>query len=479
MLLERSLLLQRLLFIADLVLIAVAWMVAWVIRFQWMTPPVFVPLPEYLLYLPFVLAFWSVVFLLSGLYQARRAQRLTLVAYGVARAVALAIVVSVAATFFYREFEFSRLHMILFGGITSLLLVFVRGGVYLVLRRARAHGRNLRRVLIVGAGRAGQRLAHAFRQYPWMGFDVVGFLDDRGVDFEMQPVGAGLSPGTARPLILGTVDEIEEVLDAFAERGRPVNFVYAALPLEAAGKIQLVADAVAQRTASLALVPDLFQLDLLLNARVSDVDGLPVLHLLDEAPFDIRYLAKRALDFAFSAIALALLAPILAAIAIAVKLSSSGPVFYGQERMSLNGQTFQMLKFRSMPVGAESTSGAVWARSGESRATRVGAFLRRTSLDELPQFFNVLRGDMSVVGPRPERPVFIEQFRHEVPGYMLRHKMKAGITGWAQIHGWRGNTSIHKRIEYDLYYIQNWSLKLDLKIMAMTVVRGFVHENAY
>ena len=147
--------------------------------------------------------------------------------------------------------------------------------------------------------------------------------------------------------------------------------------------------------------------------------------------------------------------------------------------MGLNGQTFEMLKFRSMPVNAESASGAVWAKAGESRATRVGAFLRKTSLDELPQFFNVLRGDMSVVGPRPERPVFIQEFRHRIPGYMLRHKAKAGITGWAQVNGWRGDTSLEKRIEYDLYYIQNWSLAFDLKIMAMTVVKGFVNENAY
>jgi putative colanic acid biosysnthesis UDP-glucose lipid carrier transferase len=162
-----------------------------------------------------------------------------------------------------------------------------------------------------------------------------------------------------------------------------------------------------------------------------------------------------------------------------VKLSSPGPVFYRQQRMGLNGKTFDMLKFRSMPVDAESGTGAVWAQPGERRATPVGAFLRRTSLDELPQFINVLLGDMSVVGPRPERPVFIEEFKERVPHYMLRHKVKAGITGWAQVNGWRGNTSIEKRIEYDLYYIQNWSLSLDLKIMWMTLWKGFVHENAY
>ena len=255
--------------------------------------------------------------------------------------------------------------------------------------------------------------------------------------------------------------------------------VYAALPLSAASKIEAVAEACSIRTAHLCLVPDLFSLDLLLNSRVSDVDGLPVIHLLDEAAFDIRQVLKRTLDVAFSAVALVGLAPLLLAIAVAVKMSSPGPVFYRQERMGLNGRTFGMLKFRSMPSTPRRKAGAVWSRPGENRATPVGAFLRRTSLDELPQFLNVLRGDMSVVGPRPERPVLIEGFRHEIPGYMLRHKMKAGITGWAQVNGWRGDTSLNKRIEYDLYYIQNWSLWFDVRIMWLTLFRGFVHENAH
>jgi len=201
--------------------------------------------------------------------------------------------------------------------------------------------------------------------------------------------------------------------------------------------------------------------------------------MIDEAPLDFRRGIKRIIDILFSALLLIIASPLLLLIAILVKLSSRGPVFYRQERMGLNGLNFKMLKFRSMPVNAEAESGAVWAKAGENRATGVGAFLRKTSLDELPQFINVLKGDMSVVGPRPERPVFIEEFRGKVPKYMLRHKMKAGITGWAQVNGWRGDTSIEKRIEFDLYYIQNWSLRLDLKIMLMTLWRGFVNENAY
>ena len=474
MLRERSLLLQRLLFGVDLALVAVAWVLAWVVRFEILTPPEWVPLGRYLEFLPFVLAVWGGVLLVSGLYQTRRAQRLTLVVWSVARAVGLGLVVSLGALFFYREFSFSRLHVVLFAVIASALLVALRVAVYAGLRRGRQRGRNVRRVLIVGAGKAGQRLGRAFQHYPWMGFEVVGFLDDRTA-VPAEPDALYPEP-PAPPRLLGTIDDVGAVLDRHAGG---IDLVYAALPLSAANKIQAVAEACGRHTANLCLVPDLFGLDLLLNSRVSDVDGLPVIHLIDEAPFDVRHVVKRAGDVAFSVVVLALLAPLLAAIAVAVKASSPGPVLYRQRRMGLNGQTFDILKFRSMPVGAEAGTGPVWSRHGEARATPLGAFLRRTSLDELPQFWNVLRGDMSVVGPRPERPALIEGFRDQIPGYMLRHKTKAGITGWAQVHGWRGDTSLTKRIEYDLYYIQNWSLWLDAKIVWLTVWRGFTDENAH
>jgi putative colanic acid biosynthesis UDP-glucose lipid carrier transferase len=185
------------------------------------------------------------------------------------------------------------------------------------------------------------------------------------------------------------------------------------------------------------------------------------------------------MDMLLSALALVLLSPLLALIAVLVKLTSPGPVFFRQERCGLNGQSFFMLKFRSMRVDAEQKTGAVWAKKGDDRCTRLGAFLRSTSLDELPQLWNVLTGDMSLVGPRPERPVFVNQFRKTIPGYMSRHCVKAGITGWAQVHGWRGNTSLRKRIQYDLYYITHWTPWLDIRILWMTVFRGLVHKNAY
>ncbi len=466
MLHEQSRLLQRFLFLGDLAMIAIGWIVAYYLRFEVLTPifplPLWRPLSRYLPYLLPVLAIWGTVFVFSGLYSAARAQRLTSMIYAVGRAVFMGAAASVAAMFFYREFSFSRLHMVLFGGVTSVLMVGMRLALYGYAKHARLKGKNIQRILIVGAGKVGRRLAATLIEFPLVRFEIMGFLDDE----------------TEGPEILGGTSDLPDILDNQLAQNEPINAVYLTLPLRAARKTESLLRSLSTRLAHVYMIPDLFQFDLL-NSRVSEIAGMPVLHLIDEAPLKFEKLAKRLFDVVFSALLLLLISPLMIAIAIAVKLSSPGPVFYRQKRMGLNGHTFEMLKFRSMPVTAETTSGPVWARPDDNRTTGIGAFIRKTSLDELPQFLNVLAGDMSVVGPRPERPVFIEQFKERVPGYMLRHKMKAGITGWAQVNGWRGNTSIEKRIEHDLYYIQNWSLRLDFKIMLMTVWRGFVNENAY
>ncbi|MEX0600518.1 MAG: undecaprenyl-phosphate glucose phosphotransferase [Rhodothermales bacterium] len=469
MLQEQSRLFQRLLFAADVLLIVLGWTLAWFVRFEvldWagiLPPPEWLPLSRYMSFLPWVLIVSASVFWFSGLYDPDRFQRLSRLVFSVAKAVAIGLIVTAASLSFYRALYFSRLHMILFGVFTPSLMILVRVILYAVIRRARNQGAYLRRVLILGKGRAGRKLAESFRQYPWMGFDVVGFLDDEKRD---------------QPDVLGGIDEAPAVVDRFEASDRPIDYVYVALPVSALQRIESIIDELSTRLTHVCLVPDIFHFDMV-NSRISDVDGLPVIHLIDEAPLEFNRFAKRMIDVVFSFALLVALSPVFLTITLAVKLSSRGPVFYKQQRMGLNGQTFEMLKFRSMPVDAESDTGPIWARPDEERATRVGRFLRRTSLDELPQFINVLKGDMSVVGPRPERPVFIEQFRDRIPRYMLRHKVKAGITGWAQVNGWRGNTSIEKRIEYDLYYIQHWSLRLDLKIMLMTLWSGFVHRNAY
>jgi exopolysaccharide biosynthesis polyprenyl glycosylphosphotransferase len=218
------------------------------------------------------------------------------------------------------------------------------------------------------------------------------------------------------------------------------------------------------------VVPDLLQF-IALRARLEDLDGLPLISINDVPLRGINNVLKRLVDLLLSSIVVVLGALPAAVIATLIRLSSPGPAFYRQVRMGLDGKAFTVYKFRSMPVDAEEVSGPVWARENDPRATPVGRWLRRHDIDELPQFWNVLRGDMSIVGPRPERPFFVEQFKHRIPQYMLRHKVKAGITGWAQVNGWRGNTSLEKRIEFDLYYIGNWSLSLDFKIMWLTLMR--------
>jgi lipopolysaccharide/colanic/teichoic acid biosynthesis glycosyltransferase len=441
MLQEQSRLFQRVLFFADAMLVALSWVAAYVVRFEVFPaigifpPPEAVPLWVYLEFVPWVLIVSMTVFWATGLYDHDRAERLSSLVFAVAKSILFGLVIVVASLSLYRTFNFSRLHMGIFGLIAPLLMGLLRIVVYQGLRRARQNGKYLKRVLIIGAGKTGQKLYQSFEEYPWMGFETVGFLDDDRSD---------------RPDVLGGVDDLVSIIDEAEKLDKRIDYVYIALPLSAAERIREILIAAETSLTHVCLVPDLEQYDLL-NGRVT----------------------------VFSVLALVLLSPFLLLIALVVKMSSSGPVLYKQERMGLNGQKFNMLKFRSMPVDAEATTGAVWSKAGESRATPVGSFLRRTSLDELPQFVNVLKGDMSVVGPRPERPVFIDQFRTQVPQYMLRHKMKAGITGWAQVNGWRGSTSLEKRIEFDIYYIRNWSLGLDLKIMLLTVWKGFVSENAH
>jgi Undecaprenyl-phosphate glucose phosphotransferase len=236
--------------------------------------------------------------------------------------------------------------------------------------------------------------------------------------------------------------------------------------------------AIGDESVTIHVVPDLGRFTSL-RGGVEEFEGLPFIHLRESPLYGWNQIAKRIFDAVFSLAVLLLLSPVLLALAAAVKVTSRGPVFYGQERMGLDGQRFRMLKLRTMRVDAERETGPVWAPPDDARRTPIGAFLRRFSLDELPQFVNVLRGEMSVVGPRPERPVFVERFRRTVPGYMLRHKVKSGVTGWAQVNGLRGNTSLETRIEYDIEYIERWSFWLDLKIIGMTVIRVLFDRNAY
>jgi len=346
-------------------------------------------------------------------------------------------------------------------------MIFSLGGSVLLRMAARARWGFVRKMdkmqsVVVGANPEAQRLVDAIQQDPNCGIEVEGWFATHADRAQL----------TGAPM-LGRLDNLEDYVES-----RKIDLVWLALPMREQSKIAYALSQLKYSTADIKLVPDLFGLHLL-NQSVETVAGLPVITLQQSPLQGGSRLVKAAEDRLLSLLILVLISPLMLLIALAVKLSSPGPVFYQQERVSWNGRRFRMFKFRSMPVDAEQKTGAVWARPGESRATRVGGFLRKTSLDELPQFFNVLQGDMSIVGPRPERPMFVEQFKHEVPDYMKKHMVKAGITGWAQVNGWRGSTDIGKRVECDIYYIENWSLKFDLQIIALTVLKGFSDKNAY
>jgi putative colanic acid biosynthesis UDP-glucose lipid carrier transferase len=343
--------------------------------------------------------------------------------------------------------EFSRLWFGLWLLIGTGLLWMERIGVYIVLRLLRKRGYNLKHVALIGHGEVADSLASRLRQAGWTGFHIAHRLD--------------------RP--------DAETLERLA--AEPLDEIWLALPLSDEAAIRAALSALRHSTATLRFAPDWFTFRLI-NHGFSEVVGIPMLDLSASPMTGLNRVVKSLEDTLLALLILLVISPLVPLIAIGVKLDSPGPVFYRQERVGLNGRPFMMLKFRSMPEDVEA-EGVRWGGSRRKSTTRFGAFLRRTSLDELPQFINVLRGDMSIVGPRPERPMFVEQFKDEIPDYMRKHLVKAGITGWAQIHGWRGDTDLRARIEHDLYYIENWSLWLDLKIMLLTLFRGFRHQNAY
>jgi Undecaprenyl-phosphate glucose phosphotransferase len=357
----------------------------------------------------------------------------------------------------------------IFAVLHPVLIIMGRSFVRKALRIYRRHA-TPRRTLIIGSGDFIETAIRMAQMGEIAANDLAGvvLLGDH------EQMESGRQIARRRGLVI--FEDQTDWATFFVEH--PMQTVIIALPYKNFSWIEEKLEAIAHQVPDVKLLPDLMKLTKL-AAGIELISGVPVISVHDSPLVGVQSIFKRIVDIVGAGIAVAIFSPIMILIGVLVPLSSPGPVFYKQERMGLDGRTFMMLKFRSMPVDVEKNTGAVFASSGDNRATWLGKFLRKTSLDELPQFFNVLAGDMSLVGPRPERPVFVNDFRRKIPGYFLRHKVKAGITGWAQVNGWRGDTSIEKRIECDLYYIQNWSLWFDFRILLLTFIRGFIHKNAY
>jgi Undecaprenyl-phosphate glucose phosphotransferase len=375
----------------------------------------------------------------------------------------MALLSFVALTYVFEQYKYSRLVMIYFGVLSAVALAAFRLSMRASLRQLRKRGLNLRHILLVGEGAPAENLVERLEEFPELGLRVAGVVTSDG---------SALEHISGRP-VLGRISQLPELIAKTA-----VDEVLIALPWSQNHEVPRLLGLLKDETVDIRLIPDV-KAYATLRCDVEDFDGVPVVRINDSPLAGWGALAKRITDVLLSSVGLLILSPFLLLIALAIKLTTGGPALYVQERMGLDGRTFRMLKFCSMRPDAETRTGAVWARPGDDRCTALGSILRKTSLDELPQLWNVLCGDMSLVGPRPERPVFVQKFRHEVPHYMLRHKVKAGITGWAQVNGWRGNTSLRRRIECDLYYIQHWSYALDLKILTLTLWKGFINKNAY
>ncbi len=366
--------------------------------------------------------------------------------------------------------DFSREWFISWGAIALILLILFRTSLIWVLRLMRSHGWNERRVIIVGAGELGVRLMKKIRSAGWTGFRVLTILDDQPEDKPNMIEGVS---------VIAMPADIHTYIDSQKEN---IDEIWIALPLRSEERVKKLLYDLRHHTLVTRYILDVFGLGLL-NHSVTDLAGFPTVNLNTTPMVGVNRIVKAIEDRVLAFLILLGISPLLFLIGIAVKLTSRGPVFFAQKRHGWDGRVIKVYKFRTMVQHQEHAGRVVQATANDARVTKLGRFLRRTSLDELPQFFNVLQGGMSIVGPRPHAIEHNEFYKDSINAYMQRHKVKPGITGWAQVNGWRGETEtlekMQKRIEYDLYYIEQWSLAFDLKIIFLTLVQGFVNKNAY
>ena len=452
---------EQLMLVGDLMLVAGSWVAAYVVRFYVIGGVAVRPFENYALQLLPILVVWGVAFKAFDLYRPHRLGSHLAEWFDIAKASTLGVLVLVSImNFVFRDYDYSRLVIVMFWAMSIAVASFSRAVFREALRVARRRGYNQRYAVIVGGGEPAAEVLRVLRRRPDVGIRVRGVLGDKYESVD----GAKC---------LGAPEDIRRVLD-----GQQVDIVIIALPHADYPRLTEILNQIGDDPVAIHLVPDIFGLASL-RGGIEEFETLPIIHLRESPLYGWNLVLKRVFDIVVGTAALLTALPVMTIIAAIVRATSRGPILYRQERMGLDGRRFKMLKFRTMRPDAESDTGPTWAVPDDPRRTGIGAWLRRSSLDELPQLINVLRGEMSLVGPRPERPGFVDEFRTRIPGYMLRHKVKAGMTGWAQINGWRGNTSLEKRIEYDLYYIERWSLAFDLSILLRTLWRGFTNRNAY
>ena len=446
---------------------AASYVIVYEIRFE--TPldnPMIPHLPMYMYMeaLPFLIISYIFLYYQFGLYRSKRlgGRRKELV--NIINANTVGFIGFVSVLYVINQTDFARSMLVIFGVVNIMLETLMRNIIRYILHFIRKKGYNKKYLLLVGYSKSAEEYIRRIRLNPHWGYEVCGILDDR------VPAGT-LLRGVK---VLGRIANLDVILPE-----NKIMEIAITLPLDEYSKLERIVEKCEKSGVHTQFIPD-YNRVIPSRPIMEDVEGLPVINIRNVplTATENRFV-KRTMDIVGSILMLIIFSPIFLASAIAVKVSSKGPVIYRQERVGLHNSKFIMYKFRTMELQKESEEKKGWTTQNDPRVTKVGRVLRRTSMDELPQLINILKGDLSIVGPRPERPQFVAQFKEEIPRYMVKHQVRPGLTGWAQVNGLRGDTSIKDRIKFDIYYIENWSVLFDIRIMFMTVFRGLINKNAY
>lgn len=462
---------NRLHVMVDALVVAGCYSLTWFIRFKTTLglmlfghPGEYLPPSQYFVVLLALVPGYLLLYFAFNLYTSKRVQGRRLEFGNIVKANTIGLFLLVMILYFNKQMDFARSVIITFYFINIVVESLVRNLIRVGLRKIRKKGFNLRHILLVGYSRAAEEYIDRIKSNPQWGYVVRGILDD---NVERGTMYKGVK-------VIGRIDNLLVILPE-----NKLDEIAITLGLDEYSKLERIVGLCEKSGVHTKFIPDYNNI-IPTKPYTEDLLGLPVVNIR-HVPLTNTFnmMVKRAMDLAGSILAIIVFSPVMLFTIIAIKMTSPGPLVFTQERVGLHNKNFHMYKFRSMEVQKPNEEKGCWTVQNDPRVTKVGRVIRKLSIDELPQLFNVLKGDMSLVGPRPERPFFVEKFREEIPRYMVKHQVRPGMTGWAQIHGYRGNTSIRKRIEYDLYYIENWTVGLDIKILFLTIFRGFVNKNAY
>lgn len=458
---------NRIQVVADGLIIVIAYVLAWYLRFRsglFAMDEGYLSMAIYLQALTYVVPGYLVLYGVFQLYTPKRVQGRRLEAWHITQANVIGLLGFILVLYLTKEQNFSRTMLFIFFLINVFLEVLARNLIRMFLRNIRKKGLNQKYLILVGYSRAAEQYIDRITANPEWGYSIRGILDDhqpRGMEYKGVKV-------------IGSIDNLMIILPQ-----NTIDEIAITLGLEEYHKLEYIVNMCEKSGVHTQFIPDYNNM-IPTKPYTEDLLGLPVVNIR-HVPLNntVNKAAKRAVDIFGAVFALALFSPVMLITALTIKLTSTGPLIFKQERVGLQNKSFAMYKFRSMVVQDASREKNKWTTKDDPRVTKVGRFIRKTSIDELPQLWNVLKGDMSLVGPRPERPLFVEKFKEEIPRYMIKHQVRPGLTGWAQVNGYRGDTSIRKRIEFDLYYIENWTIGFDFKILFLTFFKGFVNKNAY